>query len=249
LGCDIHTYIEVYRRGRWVTVFGPRYKSARRSRRDDNDTAVTRGSPEGVRRDYFIPPSVPYTDQYKAPWDHPLYLRRNYGMFSILAGVRNAIDCEPIAHPRGLPEDASYNVRKEDKVWEHDGHTHSWFTLDELEAFNWDAVAWYEEERTGAGGPWKPGEFSAERQAFMVTSGKIGVNVGPGRLALVKALNEAAPDDPTVVKLTLTHWHMARTQVTYKEGARLHDEFLPALRKLAPNGDASKVRFVFWFDN
>jgi len=60
---------------------------------------------------------------------------RNYCLFARLADVRN--QCEPpeqpIAKPRGLPEDLTPAVRDDAEGWAVDGHSHSWLTLDEAE--------------------------------------------------------------------------------------------------------------------
>lgn len=57
---------------------------------------------------------------------------RNYTLFARMAGVRNGNMVDPIAEPRGLPEDVSYTtrfVREYDGV---DGHSDSWLSADEV---------------------------------------------------------------------------------------------------------------------
>lgn len=76
---------------------------------------------------------------------------RNYDAFAMLANVRNGygfagVDTgegfEPIAMPKGLPSDASWEVHEEADDWGVDGHSHTWFTLRELldleESGYWD---------------------------------------------------------------------------------------------------------------
>lgn len=65
---------------------------------------------------------------------------RSYGIFAFLAGVRNYSDVTPISEPRGLPEDAGEAVRAAFEYWGCDAHTPSWLTLEELLAFNYDAM-------------------------------------------------------------------------------------------------------------
>ena len=67
-----------------------------------------------------------------------IFSDRNYTLFGILAGVRNH-SVEPIASPRGFPDDASFVVRQ---LFEHYGseHTPSWLTLKELAWYNWTPV-------------------------------------------------------------------------------------------------------------
>lgn len=57
---------------------------------------------------------------------------RNYGLFSILADVRNYDNVEPIDRPRRLPEDISEFTKRFYKDWEMDAHSCSYFTLREL---------------------------------------------------------------------------------------------------------------------
>ena len=57
---------------------------------------------------------------------------RNYSRFATLANVRNYGDTPYIDNPRGLPEDVTYEVKKECDEWDIDGHSHSFFTLKEL---------------------------------------------------------------------------------------------------------------------
>lgn len=57
------------------------------------------------------------------------YYPRNYTLFATLAGVRGD---NPIANPRGIPEDCSLEYKKMCDDWGDDGHSHSYFTLREL---------------------------------------------------------------------------------------------------------------------
>ena len=65
---------------------------------------------------------------------------RQYGVFGFLAGVRNYSGVPVLAAPRGLPRDASDYVREESDSWNGDGHTHSWLSVEELSAFDYDAA-------------------------------------------------------------------------------------------------------------
>jgi hypothetical protein len=77
------------------------------------------------------------------------YDGRNYGLFSILANVRNgygAAGCDtgdgfvPISMPKGIPEDASDFYKSEVSKWGIDGHSHSFLTLKEFLDYDWDQV-------------------------------------------------------------------------------------------------------------
>ena len=77
-------------------------------------------------------------------WVHvERYWSRNYYLFSILADVRNGGDVEPISYPKGIPRDASSGYKYSVKQWDSDGHSHSYFTLQELLDVDWNV---YEKE-------------------------------------------------------------------------------------------------------
>lgn len=63
---------------------------------------------------------------------------RSYGMYGFLADVRNYSAVPPIAQPRGLPEELSFDTQKEYEHWDGDAHTASWLSLAELLAFDYD---------------------------------------------------------------------------------------------------------------
>lgn len=84
MGCDIHSYVEVRKDGRWQRA-NPEFKL--------EDWQVKRlGKETGVR----------------GPFDW-----RSYGVFGFLAGVRNYSEIPPLSEPRGLPKDASPEVMDE----------------------------------------------------------------------------------------------------------------------------------------
>ena len=110
MGCDIHMFTEALRsvndKPTWVNVDNWRV-----------NPYYKEGNEDGER---------PYDVQ-------ELHGRRNYTLFTVLAGVRSDDDDnKPVADPRGFPEDASPQTTAEYKRWEGDGHTHSWLTLQEL---------------------------------------------------------------------------------------------------------------------
>lgn len=67
----------------------------------------------------------------------PAYDDRNYALFGWLAGVRNYSAVTPLSEPRGLPENASLDVRESLNKWSCDAHSTSWFTVDELLAIDY----------------------------------------------------------------------------------------------------------------
>lgn len=119
MGCDIHFYVERKVDGKWLSA----------DRWTPNEYANDEGEP---------PFCVEYHDHF--------YTGRNYSLFGILANVRNGVGfagCDtgdgfkPIAMPKDLPSDVSPEVKAESDRWGCDGHSHSWFTLAELRAYDW----------------------------------------------------------------------------------------------------------------
>ena len=60
---------------------------------------------------------------------------RSYGMYGFLANIRNYSAVPPLSEPRGLPDDAPPD--DEEGIWLGD-HSHSWLSLEEFTAFNYD---------------------------------------------------------------------------------------------------------------
>lgn len=64
---------------------------------------------------------------------------RNYTLFAVLANVRNYDGgMTPIADPKGIPEDASAEVKSFSDSYGADGHSHTWLTLSEFDDYNFD---------------------------------------------------------------------------------------------------------------
>ncbi|MGB2626447.1 MAG: hypothetical protein WAK20_06635 [Candidatus Acidiferrum sp.] len=112
MGCDIHSFAEVYDGQRWNMV-----------------------------GDVFP------LDKFWREWHkkthgcHP-FDERNYGMFGLLADVRNYSHVPVIAEPKhSLPDDVSDGVKAEygdDGDW----HTTTYLTLRQLLDFDYDQVFW-----------------------------------------------------------------------------------------------------------
>ena len=69
-----------------------------------------------------------------------LFDYRNYNLFGWLAGVRNYSAVPPIAAPRRLPVDVSPEIAHALDGWGSDAHSVSWLSLEELQAFDYDAA-------------------------------------------------------------------------------------------------------------
>lgn len=57
---------------------------------------------------------------------------RWYLLFARMANVRNYEDVEPIAEPRGLPQDATALTLFDAERWGPDGHSHSYLSAEEI---------------------------------------------------------------------------------------------------------------------
>lgn len=112
MSCDIHMYTEIKRTIRdkevWVNV-----------------------------DDFRINPYYDGVDSSETQFVHQdLYGDRNYGLFTLLAGVRDYSEkTVPVSDPKGLPEDMSDFTAEAADRWDSDGHTHSWLTLAEIKSF------------------------------------------------------------------------------------------------------------------
>ncbi len=127
MGCDIHTYVETRRNGTW----------------------------------HCVPPKNAGREWDKLDWS----LRRNYALFAILGNsgqntrfywaltdpnatpeaiaalqARPDLYYVPVAQSRGIPDDVSATLRTHRgfRPDDTDEHSHSWLTLAELQAFDWE---------------------------------------------------------------------------------------------------------------
>lgn len=119
MGCDIHNHIE-YKKNIYI---------------GDNSEGKPVYEERWICGDYFK--VNPYYNKWENDSEKPFELvrfceDRNYGLFSLLADVRNYSNNKPISEPKGLPNDLSKEVIEDAEHWELDGHSHSFFTLKEL---------------------------------------------------------------------------------------------------------------------
>lgn len=172
---------------------------------------------------------------------------RNYTLFAFLADVRNGYGfagsdtgdaIKPIDMPRGVPKDASDEYLKEVEGWNGDGHSHSWFTLGELKAANWDM-----DVIIRGIVPSDVYEYLKEikQNPERYSSGIFGNGI--------KTVSEKEWENMDFETQTNgTRWHV---KMEWKDKLRtLCDSFInttiPALEKL---GSDDEVRIVFFFDN
>ena len=128
MGCDIHFYVE-----KWTSsnnYEGPRDLS------EDRDQKLNEGLEDIPTHFRWV--SADKWEKNHSWWANKEYYGgRNYYLFAILADVRNGSNIEPISYPKGIPDDASSGYRYMCDRWEGDGHSHSFFTLEELLNVDW----------------------------------------------------------------------------------------------------------------
>jgi len=137
IGCDIHFFTE-----RWTSdnkYEGPKDLAEDRDSKLEEILENTESNYRWVSADTWSKDDSWYADE--------IYNGRNYYLFSILADVRNSGGVEPIDYPRGIPEDLSSGYKYAVDRWDGDGHSHSYFTLDELLNFDW--LEYQEDDKVG----------------------------------------------------------------------------------------------------
>jgi hypothetical protein len=66
-------------------------------------------------------------------------LDRHYDMFGCLFGVRNYAGFVPVVEQRGMPDDASHEVK--DDWWHTISKAHTWISWEEIRGIDWDEPA------------------------------------------------------------------------------------------------------------
>lgn len=256
MGCDIHARAEAFEDGKWQLL-------------------------EKV----FEDPYAEYRENKDEKISSP-YNMRNYSLFALLANVRNSDNIDPIDAPRGVPEDASKKYKKYIDQWGIDGHSHSYFTLEELLAFNCDRIIdrsgivsneeYQKIKSQGCPESWSGGVFGGS--IFMISNeemdeyidnpelfvamklgilladrhqewGRGGQNMrnSPAFEGLLEKIKEYEEIGTTEAQFyTEGHWKQSLKDCV---GSWWFDKTLPRLQELAPDGDPTKIRMVFFFDN
>lgn len=231
MGCDIHTHAEVKVNGVWQKVsnkpfVNPYYREGEENKIDADG--------------YEWNPK--FTD---TPYDG-----RNYDLFAILADVRNGRGSggiktgegfNPIAEPKGLPNDVSAEVKKHSDDWYGDGHSHSYFTVKELKDYDWGQITM------------KRGSISLSEYKRIKESG-VSPDSWSGSISggNIETVDEQTADrllkGETIEELTGKQiWVNYHWSILYSDHAKFFlEDTMPTLEKL---GKPEDVRIVFWFDN
>lgn len=114
---------------------------------------------------------------------------RNYLLFSLMAGVRNYAGVEPVAPPRGIPQDLSW--------WAKDRYTEWVPEADRQKKAAEPSVRWWDEEKTRIVNPdWHTPSWLTARELHCVKAHyfQIDAQLWPVTMDAVVAAMEALPD-------------------------------------------------------
>lgn len=261
MGCDIHSMLEIHKRGYSTDANGEETSEVRWFR---NDVAI-------FEYPYFDSGKSVSVDNF--PFSPDPLQSRNYRLFAMLADVRNGYGfagtdtgdaVEPISMPRGVPEDASPEWLREVEEWGPDLHSTSYFTLAELDAYDWDGVVFERGFITeqaylairgtdqqpdgwsgGIGGPGIVTMTAAEYEALT-----------PEGLAQIRAANPATDERWFSRGIYVQHQWATTRRARMGELAGVIDvmrasapRFYDRATNTISEPDPTKIRIVFGFDN
>lgn len=265
MGCDIHLSVEKYndKTKKWEFVpgnFEPCFgcegtgKNPKRTEAeiDDDGTKIKAGDcywcrGEGKRREDF-------------------YHGRNYDVFAILADVRNGRGFAGvktgdgfniISEPRGVPKDASPEYLKRVEEYGVDGHSHSYHTIADLDAFDWGQKSthqgvvspfYYKQWKEG-GGTKAPAYYCGGiggPNVVQVTNDVMDELIANGTIVFTSEEVQPFGDGPAKSKDGNSYFTSVRWTELYHEST---SNFLEAMKKVRELGPPDKVRIVFFFDN
>lgn len=201
MGCDIHTHVEFYHEGTKTWKDGNRYYRNPYYDRDGDDE-----------------------EEKRAFWVDELCGERNYGLFAILADVRNNSKVECICKPKGLPDDCNAYIKKCYEEWGADAHSASYFTLKEL-------MKYYSDHRTITHG----GMVNAEQAQRLDEFGETPTMWCGWTNASDFVFRTWSAESPLSQLIEALKQRAKRLFHIYD------DERITEF--------AYKIRFVFWFDN
>ncbi|ASA22343.1 hypothetical protein [Paenibacillus donghaensis] len=232
MGCDIHLFVEKKINGKWLAVKGvnePEIKEA--------EEFIENIKARGESADYW----EKRIEELRQGTQGYIWDGRHYLLFEALAGVRANHEITPISEPKGLPEDISAEVKDSAEGWGGDGHSHSYLTAAELNAYKWDQTI----AREGFVNVHQFKEFQEKGSP----SGWCG-SVGGGGVRHVtnhkmkKQIEDDFPFGDSSSYYTLVRWEKSLREAL----GSFCSWSLPELNKLV-EGNPENVRIVFWFDN
>lgn len=248
MGCDIHLYAEIKDdQGDWQPLDNWKVKEA------------------GTDDEYI---DVDYKEAF--------YKGRNYDLFAILADVRNGYgfagvdtgdEYRPIAMPKGLPSDTCAMIKQASDRWNGDGHSHSYFTVNELLKYNWardnnqrgivsleSMVDWKNSYMPDLSPRSWCGAMSGGDNTLILEEAIFMQDLGAAKIEaenqgiiqtdenLVSLIQKSYGEDKRI------NYRAEWSTPYYYEARDLFSETLPRLLSHC-QGDYDRVRIVFWFDN
>jgi hypothetical protein len=234
MGADIHLYVEKKVDGKWIA----QGEFTREEAEEDGSRGYISGG-----RDF--------------------YSGRNYDLFAILANVRNGRGFagvktgegfNPIAEPKGVPEDASDEYKAISENWGCDGHSHSYLTIRELLDYDWtqetgkqgwvDMVAWERWSRWARDGGLGPDSYSGG-----VSGGAVKHITAEEADALFKDVSWQERKE--VAKQHENTYALAEWGTPYYRAAGnfMSDTLSQLLALAGGTRGIDDVRIVFFFDN
>ncbi len=235
MGCDVRFYVERNVNDTWEPVKGPNPYYGR------------------------------YADEPEETLADWAYDNQNYNLFAILANVRNGRGFAgrdtgngfiPIAMPKGLPDDVSPEINKKSEQYGCDGHSHSYFTLQELLDYDWTqttklrgyvgAITYYKWCSWDKGKGESPNEWCGDVGGGLAQ--KISEQEMSRKIEEVatKELSRHEAIKAIDAKLPHTYCLVEWEQPYYKTCRGFWSDTIPKLLRLGKPGE---VRIVFWFDN
>lgn len=246
MGCDIHLFVEVRKNGKWEAIKDIDKIALWQAQENLKDFE---NFDEGEVSGYTEMDFIERVEQESKPKYMFLYNGRNYNLFSMLAGVRNGYisngntyEITPIDYARGVPDDASSAYKEYVDEFGTAGHSHSYFTLTELD----DPSYWTSSEKFG--GYMTPEAFKnhMEREIACYYS-----NIDKEHDTVIsnkemEAYVTSDEFDPFCRNLlTFVEWYTPR----FKLDRYFYNEVLGYLRKLGEDYGSNNVRIVFFFDS
>ena len=133
MGCDIHIYGEYKYTPKFSTVV---------------EKVLSKEKPEWVTFERWDDDEF---EDYRDEYPEGTFLRdveyherlprwRDYEMFEALAGVRGSDEKMLLGEPKGIPEDACFEIKGVYERSGRDTHTPSWHTLRELKTVDWESL-------------------------------------------------------------------------------------------------------------
>lgn len=194
---------------------------------------------------------------------HEFYGDRNYDLFAILGNVRNGYGFggiptgsgfAPMTDQRGIPDDASPEYREWAASWAGDGHSHSFCTIAEIQAYDWTQTT----KKQGWVGPRGYCRFKVNGSPDSWSGGVSGPGIQhvsnqdmedfiarhskSGKFDKWAFYHEKDEPFSRHGIYTQVHWEIPY----YRAGKQFLSEVLPRLWRL---GAPEDVRCLFFFDN